>query len=99
MSKRYIIVDYSHDKDYERYVADESSSVKDIWYKHHKKNCAKDERYTPKIFDTKEDAKLYLKETKRISTEDWKENSHIHRLYGYEKPSWMIIDYKEEDNE
>jgi hypothetical protein len=99
MSKKYIIVDHEHDKDYEQYLAEESTSVKEIWWKLWKNDVAKDERYTPKIFDTKEDAKLYLKEAKRISTEDWKENSHIHKLYGHDKPNWMIIEYKEENNE
>jgi hypothetical protein len=99
MSKKYIIVDYAHDKDYERYLAEESSSVKDIWWKLWKNSVARDERYTPKIFHTKEDAKLYLKETKRISTEDWNENSHIHKLYGYNKPSWLIVEYNQVPHE
>jgi len=99
MSKKYIIVDYAHDKDYERYVSDESSSFRDIWLKMWNINSPKDERYTPKIFENKEDAKLYFKETKRIATEDWRENSYIHKLYNHEKPSWMIIEYKKEDNE
>lgn len=96
MEKKYVIKDLYHDSTMEMYVADETTSREDIWHKYWEKGNKKDERYTPKVFTDLKEAKLYLKEVKRKSAVDWKENGHLYRVWGKNKFSWDIYEY--EDN-
>jgi hypothetical protein len=80
----------------EMYLAEESSSRTDIWWKFWEINKPKDERYTPKVFNNLKEAKEYLKEIKNISAKDWKENNHVYQLYGKRKFSWEIAEYNED---
>lgn len=88
MEKKYVIKDLYHDSTMEMYVADETTSREDIWHKYWEKGNKKDERYTPKVFTD-------LKEVKRKSAVDWKENGHLYRVWGKNKFSWDIYEYEE----
>ncbi len=96
MEKKYVIKDLYHDSTMEMYVADETTSREDIWHKFWERGVKRDERYTPKVFTDLKEAKLYLREVKRKSAIDWKENSHLYRVWGKNMFSWDIYEY--EDN-
>jgi hypothetical protein len=95
MEKKYVIRDFNHDPEMEMYLADESSSKTDIWWKFWENKKPKDERYTPKVFKNIKEAKDYLKEIKRITANDWRENGHVYQLYGKRKFSWEINEYND----
>jgi len=46
------------------------------------------------LFDDIKEAKRYLTEIKRQAKADWSENSHIHRMYGFNKPEWDLYEYR-----
>lgn len=93
MKKQYVIKDNYHDNDMFIYVCDETTSLEDIWEKFWMKKEPKDSRYTPKLFDDIKEAKRYLKEVKRKSATDWKENGHLYRVYGKNKHEWDIYEH------
>jgi hypothetical protein len=93
MERNYVIKDLYHDSGMEMYLADETTSLEDIWHKCWMKGTEKDERYTPKVFTNIKEAKRYLKEIKRKASIDWSENSHMYRAWGKSKFCWDIYEY------
>jgi hypothetical protein len=94
MKKQYVIKDNYHDNEMFLYISDDTTSLEDIWQKLWMKKEPKDSRYTPKLFDDIKEAKRYLKEIKRKSTIEWKENEHLYRVYGKNKYQWDVYEHK-----
>jgi hypothetical protein len=97
MEKMYVIRDYNHEPEFETYISDDSTTPQGIFWKFWENKTPKDERYTPKIFKNLQDAKMYLKEVKRICANEWKENEWVHKLYGKRKYMWDIYEFKNEE--
>lgn len=99
-AQKYIIQDLYHSKDTFQYIENDTESLERIWVSIHPLKVPKTkESFRPKVFDTKTEAKRYLKEIKRQARVDWQDNSHIHKSYGYRKPEWDIYDYKEPEQD
>ena len=96
MKKQYVIKDNYHDNEMFLYVNEDTTSLEDIWQGYWLKKETIDTRYRPKVFEDIKEAKRYLKEVKRRSSIEWKENSHIFKLYGKNKYEWDIYEYNVE---
>jgi len=68
--------------------------LENIWTTMWPKKKEKDGDYRPKLFDDIKEAKRYLTEIKRQAKADWSENSHIHRMYGFNKPEWDLYEHR-----
>lgn len=91
----WVIKDLYHSKGVFLYIT-EGSTLEDLWQTHWPVSRKLDDDYNPKVFTDLSEAKRYLKEIKRQSARDWAENSHIHKLYGYNKYEWDIYEHRVE---
>lgn len=98
-TKKYVIKDLYSDREIHYFISDSTTSLEDIWtsgyFKDKDRNKNQEDYNKPKIFTDIKEAKRYLKEAKRLSNVDWKENGYIHKQYGKSKPQWDIYDYIE----
>lgn len=95
--KKYMIKDLYSDRDISYFVSDTTTSLEDIWTsgEFKDKKCKANEDFKPKIFTDLKEAKRYLKEVKRGSAKDWKENGWSYKMYGKSKPEWDIYEFIE----
>lgn len=96
-AKKYVIKDLYSDRDISYFVSDSTTSLEDIWKSGHfkDKNRKPNEDFKPKVFYDLKEAKRYLKEVKRLSNQEWKENGWINKIHGKSKSQWDIYEYIE----
>jgi hypothetical protein len=92
--RKYIIQDLYHSKETIQFINEDTNDLENIWTTMWPKKKEKDGDYRPKLFDDIKEAKRYLTEIKRQAKADWSENSHIHRMYGFNKPEWDLYEHR-----
>ena len=93
--KKYIVVDNNSHPDSFDFINEDTTDLDNIWYSTcpYKIEKSELEKIKPLIFENKSVAKLFKNKQQRYSNDDWKKNSHIHKIYGISKPKWRISEY------
>jgi hypothetical protein len=92
---KYIVVERNEDYKSCLVINEDTTSLSDMWWSCIPYNIDIKEldRVKPKVFDTKSDAMKYKKVLQLQSNKDWRENSHIHRMWGKQKQKWVVEHY------
>jgi hypothetical protein len=95
MSK-YIVVERNEDYKSCLVLNEDTTSLSDVWWHCVPYSIDKKEldKVKPKVFDTKSGAMIYKKVLQSQANEDWRENSHIHRMWGKQKQKWVVEKYE-----
>ena len=95
ISNKYYIADFASQRDggWQQLSAD---AVKDnLWVSFIPFSCK--DIPVPKLFEKRADAVEWKDRLQAQYNSDWRENSHIHKMYGQSKPKFKIYKYEETD--
>ena len=94
--KNYIVIERNEYYKSCLVLNEDTKSFDDVWWSMVPYNITKKnlKDIKPKVFDTKSNAMKYKKVLQTQSNEDWRENGHIHRMWGKQKQKWCVENYE-----